>query len=306
MGLFGKLFEKKECSVCGGEIGFLGNRKLEDGNLCKHCAAKLSPLFSERRHSTVEEIKAQLLYREENQRQIGNFRPNVSFGIGGKKIYVDEAQGKFIVTRAGQSRWSEENPDIIGISQVTGCNIDIQEHRNEIYYKDKEGNNKSYNPPRYEYEYEFRADIDINSPWFDDAYIELSEGKRPESRYSPEYCDLEYQLNALASVLRGQGMPTNMRNGAMGGFGAARAQQGFVQQTQYAQPQQNSMQTPSQGSWVCNMCGASNEGKFCQGCGAQKPSMNISQNSWTCICGTENTGRFCQNCGSARISPEDI
>lgn len=38
MGLFGNLFEKKICSVCGGEIGLLGNRKLEDGNLCKNCA----------------------------------------------------------------------------------------------------------------------------------------------------------------------------------------------------------------------------------------------------------------------------
>ena len=55
MGLFGKLFEKKECSVCGGEIGLLGNRKLEDGNLCKNCAAKLSPWFSDRRQSTVAE-----------------------------------------------------------------------------------------------------------------------------------------------------------------------------------------------------------------------------------------------------------
>ena len=35
MGLFGKLFEKKECAICGGEIGLLGNRKLEDGNMCK-------------------------------------------------------------------------------------------------------------------------------------------------------------------------------------------------------------------------------------------------------------------------------
>ena len=33
MGLFGKLFEKKSCDICGGEIGLLGNRKLEDGNL---------------------------------------------------------------------------------------------------------------------------------------------------------------------------------------------------------------------------------------------------------------------------------
>lgn len=51
MGLFGKLFEKKECAICGGEIGLLGNRKLEDGNMCKACAAKLSPWFDERRHS---------------------------------------------------------------------------------------------------------------------------------------------------------------------------------------------------------------------------------------------------------------
>ncbi len=29
------LFDKKYCSICGEKIGFLGNRKLEDGNLCK-------------------------------------------------------------------------------------------------------------------------------------------------------------------------------------------------------------------------------------------------------------------------------
>ena len=55
MGLFDKIFEKKICAICGGEIGLLGNRKLEDGNMCKNCAAKLSPWFSDRRSSTVEE-----------------------------------------------------------------------------------------------------------------------------------------------------------------------------------------------------------------------------------------------------------
>ena len=63
MGLFGKLFEKKECSICGGEIGLLGNRKLEDGNCCKNCAKKLSPWFEERRHSSVVQIREQLAYR---------------------------------------------------------------------------------------------------------------------------------------------------------------------------------------------------------------------------------------------------
>ena len=32
------LFDKKYCDVCGEKIGLLGNRKLEDGNLCKECA----------------------------------------------------------------------------------------------------------------------------------------------------------------------------------------------------------------------------------------------------------------------------
>ena len=54
------LFDKKYCDICGEKIGLLGNRKLENGNLCKNCARKLSPWFSDRRNSTVEEIKAQL------------------------------------------------------------------------------------------------------------------------------------------------------------------------------------------------------------------------------------------------------
>ena len=39
------LFDKKNCDICGEKIGLLGNRKLDDGNLCKNCARKLSPWF---------------------------------------------------------------------------------------------------------------------------------------------------------------------------------------------------------------------------------------------------------------------
>lgn len=62
------LFDKKICDICGEKIGLLGNRKLDDGNLCKDCAKKLSPWFEERRHSTVEDIKRQLEYREKKQK----------------------------------------------------------------------------------------------------------------------------------------------------------------------------------------------------------------------------------------------
>lgn len=62
------LFDKKYCSICNEKIGLLGNRKLDDGNLCKECANKLSPWFQDRRKSTVDGIKEQLQYRENNKK----------------------------------------------------------------------------------------------------------------------------------------------------------------------------------------------------------------------------------------------
>ena len=107
MGFFKKIFEKKECSICGGEIGLLGNRKQEDGNCCKDCAKKLSPWFDERRHSTVEQIKQQLAYREENKRQVPSLHPTKTYGYGYKKIHIDMNQRKFIVT--SDSNWRDGN-----------------------------------------------------------------------------------------------------------------------------------------------------------------------------------------------------
>ena len=145
MALFGKLFEKKQCSICGSDIGLLGNRKLEDGNCCKACAAKLSPWFSERRQSTVEDIKAQLEYREANQDQVAAFPATRTLGES-TKVILDEDAGKFLVTTA--RNWQSANPDVLSFSDVTGCNLDIDEDRTEIEYKDREGNRQSFSPKR--------------------------------------------------------------------------------------------------------------------------------------------------------------
>jgi len=99
MGFFSKLFEKKECAICGGEIGLLGNRKLEDGNMCKDCAAKLSPWFSDRRESTVAQIEEQLRYREENRAKLNKLQVNKSIGEY-YKMFVEEINGvpyRFVV-----------------------------------------------------------------------------------------------------------------------------------------------------------------------------------------------------------------
>ncbi len=86
------LFDKKYCDICGEKIGLLGNRKLEDGNLCKDCAKKLSPFFSDRRNSTVVEIKKQLAYREENERRLADFHPDSTFGSWKRYMLIEQVR----------------------------------------------------------------------------------------------------------------------------------------------------------------------------------------------------------------------
>ena len=171
MGFFGKLFEKKECNFCGGEIGLLGNRKLEDGNMCKNCAAKLSPWFSDRRESTVEQIREQLEYREANKEKVAVFNTTRTLGQG-TKVLLDEDAGKFMVTSARDL--AEANPDVLAFSDVTGCDVDVDEEEREIMRQGKDNKQISYNPPRYKYYYYFNVIIHVRNPYFDEIRFRLN------------------------------------------------------------------------------------------------------------------------------------
>ena len=174
MGLFGKLFDKKECSICGGEIGLLGNRKLEDGNCCKDCARKLSPWFDDRRHSTVDQIKQQLAYREENQRNLATFRPTKTYGER-YELHVEFQNGvpsRFVVTQT--SDYMGENADLLAFKDVSSFNIEIDENKRELMRENSKGESVSYVPPRYEYSYDFNAEIHINHPYCQEICFRLN------------------------------------------------------------------------------------------------------------------------------------
>lgn len=239
------LFDKKYCDVCGEKIGLLGNRKLDDGNLCKDCARKLSPFFNDRRHATVDDIKAQLAYREENERNLSNLHPTHLYGKG-TRVFIDSAAGKFVVNSA--SDWKSGNPDIIDISQVIGCDLDINEHKNELYTKDKDGNRISYNPPRFEYEYSFDVKITVNSPWFSEIEFELSDDdKRPTIKHNQLYRDYEDQFRGLKHMLSADDAP----------------QKNVIMEAPAVQS--------APVKWKCPGCDAENEGAFCEFCGTKRP-----------------------------------
>ena len=254
-------FDKKYCDVCGEKIGLLGNRKLEDGNLCKDCAAKLSPFFSERKSSTVEEIKQQLAYREENQRQIASFRATRIIGDR-MKVMVDELGKRFVVTSS--SDILKANPDIIPLSDVISCNLDLQVDDTELKKEDAQGKEVSYNPPRFCYSYNFYIEISVKHPWFSQIRFRLNSS------------DIEI-------VDEVTGMGAGMQNPNM-------------MQGQAGMQNPNMMQN---GSWVCS-CGMTNTGRFCQNCGSPQPAARHLRCS---NCGWEPTDqthlpKFCPQCGS--------
>ncbi|MBQ8763548.1 MAG: DUF4428 domain-containing protein [Clostridia bacterium] len=304
------LFDKKYCDICGDKIGLLGNRKLEDGNMCKDCAKKLSPFFSDRRSSTVDEIKQQLAYREQNKQILAGFSPMLNFGED-DKIYIDPMKQSFVVSSRNPGSWSDENPDVIPLSSVTNCNLRVDEDREEIYTQGKDGEEVSYNPPRYKFTYNFYIDINVNNPYFDEITVRLNDsdiegmGTMEYNRYQQMAQNVINNLmpgrNAGMPMNNGMGMNMGMNNSmpVNQGYTPANAygqpnpyaQQNpygqpqanpYVQQNPYAQQQANPyaqqnqynqppVQQPISQNWVCPSCQANNDGgRFCAFCGTPR------------------------------------
>ena len=132
MGLF-DVFKKKDCEICGKEVGMFGYKKLEDGEICKDCVKLLSPWFDDRRHSTVEQIKAQLAYREENKAALNAFRPTVAYGerytLRAELVNGVSTRGAIALYKASQVIAALEGRDYVIPEDVVREAIPVLAHR---------------------------------------------------------------------------------------------------------------------------------------------------------------------------------
>lgn len=328
------LFDKKFCDVCGEKIGLLGNRKLEDGNLCKDCAGKLSPWFDDRRHSTLEQIKKQLAYREQNRANLQNFRPVKTLGNANKMMieYENGVPSRFIVSRSDDYRG--ENADIVSFKDVCSVNIDIRENHEELKRRNDNGEMVSYYPPRFEYRYDFYVTLGIRTrpdyDYFDDIRFKLNNytvkvvtemggnnvgfGIRLQNNvfdpsFNPEWREYKMMADEIEQIVRQgmQGIAGNtaygMNNGAA--YGAAGMATGFgagvnAYQQQMQTPIQQPVQAQTDATWICPSCSTQNTGRFCQSCGGQKPAQTSGFRCDKCGWVPENgvtPPRFCPQCG---------
>lgn len=317
------LFDKKICDICGEKIGLLGNRKLDDGNLCKNCAKKLSPWFEERRHSTVEDIKRQLEYRENNKKAVMGFCITRQISTRNYTVFIDDHKRNFTVARKLDVN---ENPDIVLLSAIVQCRVEVDRQQIEKTYT-KDGKTVSYQPPIYDYEFDYTMRIKVNTPWFDDMDFRLNtfsissdnRGELMEVEQTGHQIIAALTPNAAGMQQPGMQMNNGMQQSGMY-MNDGMQQSGMNMNSGMQQPGMNmnsgiqqpgmhinngmqesgmNMNSGMQQSGMQMNNGMQQPGMQMNN-GIQQPGMQQPGGLWKCQCGAENTGRFCEYCGQPR------
>jgi len=169
----------------------------------------------------------------------------------------------------------EENADIVSFRDVISFDVDVQESDRELMRENSNGEEVSYHPPRYEYSYDFHAQIRVNHPYFDEITFQLNRDsidleiveRRPgfggtragfDPMLYPEYRQFHGKCEELKELFR-----AGMQGTVLSGFAPA------------AQPVMQAVPAPqpvpaSTGPKFCPNCGAPADGdKFCQSCGSR-------------------------------------
>ena len=89
---------------------------------------------------------------------------------------------------------------MLDFSQVTGCDTETRETRTELHWKDKEGEEHSYNPPRYDVDYDVYLTIHVNVPYYDSITFKVND-YRIEERDSVEFREAERQAREIREAL---------------------------------------------------------------------------------------------------------
>lgn len=157
---------------------------------------------------------------------------------------------------------NRENGLILNYSQLTGSHLDIDEGRRELRRTGKDGKQVSYDPPRYEYSYNFDFTITVDTPYFDEMSFRLN----------PRPIILESEAPSVFSLARSIDPSYNIEYRRY--IQLADEMRAAVDQARavsHAAPTANRVQnipTPAASvEWICPACGDSNTGY----CGTPRP-----------------------------------
>ena len=100
--------------------------------------------------------------------------------------------------------YSEANPDVLELSDITGCTYDIDEGIDEVTRFDENNEAVSYDPPRFTHSYNFYVTVYVNNPYFDDMRFKVnSRTVEVEERRGPAVSANPGSINLVIGSLSG-------------------------------------------------------------------------------------------------------
>ena len=149
------IFSKKECSICGQRPGAKG-KKLKDGMICMDCMGKLSPFCPSLEELSGNEVRNQILLREQNRQELDSFQRTRVYGETKGKLLIDDYAGKFMI-EDGVTQY----PDVFSLDAIKGCRTGrLQTFSSST---DDGGDNRSY------YTYYFQLIFSLEHPYVQEA-----------------------------------------------------------------------------------------------------------------------------------------
>ena len=261
-----------------------------------------------------------MAYREQNKQLVQSFVVTRQFATNTYNVFIDDTKGNFTVAH---NLDTTENPDIVPLSSIVMCKMEVQQDRREETYT-KDGKTVSYQPPVYRYEYDYTMRIKVRTEWFDDMDFRLC-NSRLDEKDRMEIMEIEQVANQIVAALTGNpvmnsGMSgmSGMAGGAMGNMGAAamgamgmnNGMPGMNGGAQYGNMGMNNGMQNMNGTAQYGNMGMNNGMQNMNG-NVQNGNMGMNQNmnanaqpqtggTWICQCGAENTGAFCEFCGTPK------
>ena len=189
--------------------------------------------------------------------------------------------------------------------------MDIDESRTEQKREGPDGKEVSYNPPRYEYSYDFEVIISVNNPYFDEMKFRLNNSSvyiEPQNTVQRPMMGQQGMMGQRPMAGRPQmqrpmaGRPQPMGRPMMG-------------QTMNVAPvnfdPENSMEYRKYREMGDEIRAALQQVmETARGGAAAQPAMQeepapapaaAAAGPWTCpACGGQNSGKFCEYCGTPR------
>lgn len=214
------LFDKKNCDICGEKLDFQ-----ETANWTMEICVRTVPasfLLGLKKDATAPQKISKDSWNTEkkNKNAVRSFSITREFSADRYHVFIDDNKGLFAVAF---NMSEQDNPDIVPLSAITSCRLDIDEQRVEEEYKDQDGESRSYVPPRYNYSYDYKIKLGVNTPWFDDMDFKLNTFSVKDHERA-KMMNYEQLANQIITALTGAPAPAPVYSNGM-------MNQGYPQQS---------------------------------------------------------------------------